>query len=158
ISIPFEDIRSLIQGKLSLNDCLEQHLREMNSRIRSDQIVARICSDMIGEGASFETIRTTDILSDMEDMESEGVRFLNVGNSDVKKRSRAAVTAGIIMMLLMAAMPAAVLLSNAADPVPWPVYPVIVGIPLVMVLGVFLALRERLNEINKGEEDEARKY
>lgn len=158
LSIPIEDIRELIQGRISLGECLEQHLKEMNSRIRNDQIVSRICGDLIGEGASFENIRTTDILSEMDALENEGVKFLNVGTSDVKKKSRAAMAAGIFMMVLVSIFPVIVILGSRSDPIPAPMYLIIVGLPLMVVLGVFLALRERLNEINRGEEDEAGKY
>ena len=158
LSIPIEDIRSMIQGKKSLEECLGSHLKEMDSRIRNDQIVSRICSDLMDEGASFENIRTTDILSEMDSLENEGVKFLNVGNRDVKKKSRAAMTAGIFMMTLMVLFPVIVLVSSRNDPAPWPVYTVVIGLPLMVITGVFLALRERLNEINKGEEDEAGKY
>ena len=158
LSIPIDDIRSLIQGKMSLGECLEGHLKEMDSRIRNDQIVSRICSDLIGERASFENIRTTDILSEMDSLEDEGVKFLNVGRSDVKKKSRSAMAAGIVMMAVMMIFPVIVIVTSRSEPIPWPVYPVVIGIPLLMFLGIFLALRERLNEINKGEEDEAGKY
>lgn len=158
LSVPIDDIRDLIQGRTALKDCLEENMKEMSSRIQNDQIVSRICSDLIGEGASFESLRTSDILSQMDSLEDKGVKFLNVGKSDVKKKSRAAVFAGVFMMALMTLFTVVILIASGNDPAPWPVYPVVIGVPLAVILGVCKALKERLNEINKGEEDEAGKY
>ena len=39
-----------------------------------------------------------------------------------------------------------------------PVLCIVIGIPIVMIVGVLAALRSRLREIKGGEEDEAAKY
>ena len=70
-----------------------------------------------------------------------------------------AVTA--VVVLVMGALAALLLwafLSERDGAPPLPVVVVLIALPLAVIAGVVLALVQRLREIGKGEEDEARKY
>ena len=43
-------------------------------------------------------------------------------------------------------------------PIPFPMLLIIMAIPAAVIIGVLLALKERMKQIEGGEEDEARKY
>ena len=45
-----------------------------------------------------------------------------------------------------------------ADPIPIPLLLIIMAIPAAVIVGVLLALKERMKQIEGGEEDAARKY
>ena len=62
------------------------------------------------------------------------------------------------MTLLMFLMMGLVLWGNTQDPLPIGILLIILAIPGVVVVGVVLALKQRLKEIEGGEEDEASKY
>ena len=75
-----------------------------------------------------------------------------------KLRRRAAILAASVVFLFLAAMAALFVWAAQEDPIPLPVLLLLVGFFTAVMAGVLLALRERLREIEKGEEDEAFKY
>ena len=78
-----------------------------------------------------------------------------------KGRYAAPVVMALLMILLMAGVIRLFLWAFEADPAgapPAPVMALLVLIPAGVILGVLAALIQRLREIRKGEEDEARKY
>ncbi len=95
-------------------------------------------------------------------MEKEGTNFQNKQRGDFKvKRYLPALVASVVMIVLMVGMIALMLWAFKVDPVgapPWPLLALLIGIPAVIILGVLLAVVQRMKEIGKGEEDEARKY
>lgn len=48
--------------------------------------------------------------------------------------------------------------ASTEEPIPLPLYLYFVLPMIAVIIGIILALRERLNEIEKGEEDVAAKY
>ena len=83
---------------------------------------------------------------------------MNIEKKDTKKRKKGTVIAAVIMTLLMFLMMGLVLWGNTQDPLPIGILLIILAIPGVVVVGVVLALKQRLKEIEGGEEDEASKY
>ena len=83
---------------------------------------------------------------------------MNIEKKDTRKRKKGPVIAAVIMTLLMFLLMGLVLWGNTQDPLPIGVLLIILAIPGVVVVGVVLALKQRLKEIEGGEEDEASKY
>lgn len=80
--------------------------------------------------------------------------------TEKRKRRRGALLSALVMGGLMLAFAVSMLLlmvgeSSTADAV---VAGACAGVFLAIVAGIFIALRQRYKEIDKGEEDEARKY
>ena len=48
--------------------------------------------------------------------------------------------------------------TAAVDPIPGPVLAFFIAFPVAIIGGVLLALKERIKQIEGGEEDAARKY
>ena len=95
-------------------------------------------------------------------MEQAGTAFVDKQRQDVKPlRYVAPILIALVVTLLLGGLAGlllyAFLLDDAAAP-PLPVAAVIIALPLALIAGVLLALVQRLREIGKGEEDEARKY
>ena len=66
------------------------------------------------------------------------------------------ITIGIVMFGLMVV--GFMTWASTEEPIPLPLYLYFVLPMIAVIIGVVLALRERLNEIEKGEEDVAAKY
>ena len=77
-----------------------------------------------------------------------GACFFNVGQ----------VIAAAVMVVLMGWLIALVLWANAVEPAPWWILALVLVIFAGIIVGVLLALLERMREINGGEEDEAVQY
>ena len=83
---------------------------------------------------------------------------MNIEKKDTRKRKKGPVIAAVIMTLLMFLLMGLVLWGNTQEPLPIGILLIILAIPGVVVVGVVLALKQRLKEIEGGEEDEASKY
>ncbi len=77
---------------------------------------------------------------------------------DRKKKKAAPLIVAAVMVLLMGWLIALVLWANAVEPAPWWILVLVLAILTGVIVGVLLALLERLKEINGGEEDEAIQY
>lgn len=74
------------------------------------------------------------------------------------KKKRAARISAVVMIVLIGLWDLILFGINAYDPVPLPIL-CWMGIPAnVVIVGIILALRERIKEIEGGEEDEAIHY
>ena len=95
-------------------------------------------------------------------MEQEGTTFMNKQKQDTRRsRYVAPVLITILMTVLMAGLIWLFLWAFEVDPAgapPLPVLALFVAIPAAVVIGVVIALVQRVREIEKGEEDDARKY
>ena len=77
----------------------------------------------------------------------------------VKKNKRIGpilITIGVVLFGLM--MVGFMTWASTEEPIPLPLYLYFVLPVIAVIIGVVLALRERLSEIEKGEEDVAAKY
>ena len=77
----------------------------------------------------------------------------------VKKNKRIGpilITIGVVLFGLM--MVGFMTWASTEEPIPLPLYLYFVLPMIAVIIGIVLALRERLNEIEKGEEDVAAKY
>ena len=104
-------------------------------------------------------VEEVDIVNEMEQMEKEGVKFMNVNKTDVHKKKRTgAIIGAAVMTVLMLITIIIVLWANTLDPIPLGMLLFITGIPIVVIVGTLIALAGRMKEIEGGEEDEASKY
>ena len=86
IDISIEEMRALFEQKESLQICLEQHLKELEHRKRSLGKMQEICERMIQEHLSLDTLDAEACLEEVEKMEKEGVKFMDVNRTDVHRK------------------------------------------------------------------------
>ena len=82
---------------------------------------------------------------------------MNVKMSDVNKRKTGAILAAVAVVLFAVAMIAIMVWANSVDPAPGVLVFMIVIFGGIIV-GVLIALRQRLKEVEGGEQDAASKY
>lgn len=156
LSIPIEEILKIQKGYLTLEDCMMRHkifLEREEENIRHSK---SICVQIADGKEQFSTIDTEKYFSLMNDMEKEGVRFVNVKSTD--KRKSATIKSAVVMSIIMIALIALLSWAYITEPLPIIFFLIILAFPVATIVGVWLALKERFKEIERGEEDEARKY
>lgn len=159
LSVPLEDIRALFAGTLRLDTCLSRQTMQYERQKRDLDQMTKFCEMLMQKNASLESLDAELCLERMERLEKEGTSFMDVNKTDVqKKRRNGAVLGAAFMICVMLAVIALVLWANTQEEIPMPVLGIVIGIPIVMIVGVLAALRSRLKEIQGGEEDEAAKY
>ena len=140
MDISIEEMKALFEKKKSLQICLEQHLKELEHR-------------------SLDSLNAEECLEEIEQMEKEGAKFMDINKMDVHKKKRnGAIIGAAVMVLLMLITIVIVFWANTQDPIPLGMLLLIAGIPAVIIVGTLVALAGRMKEIEGGEEDEASKY
>ena len=118
-----------------------------------------MCERLILEHRSLESLNAEDCLEEIEQMEKEGAKFMNVNKTDVhNKKRKEAIIGAAVMTLLMLLTIIIIFWANIQDPIPTGLFLLLEGIPIVIIVGTLIALAGRMKEIEGGEEDEASKY
>ena len=159
MDISIEEMKLLFEKKKSLQICLEQHLKELDHRKEGLSKMQDMCERLILEHRSLESLNAEDCLEEIEQMEKEGAKFMNVNKTDVhNKKRKGAIIGAAVMTVLMLIVIIIMFWANAQDPIPLGMLLFITGIPAIIIAGTLIALAGRMKEIEGGEEDEASKY
>ena len=152
MDISIEEMKLLFEKKKSLQICLD-HRKEGLSKMQD------MCERLILEHRSLESLNAEDCLEEIEQMEKEGAKFMNVNKTDVhNKKRKGAIIGAAVMTLLMLLTIIIIFWANIQDPIPTGLFLLLEGIPIVIIVGTLIALAGRMKEIEGGEEDEASKY
>ncbi|NLU23220.1 MAG: MerR family transcriptional regulator [Clostridiales bacterium] len=158
LALPIDDIRALQSGEKSLSLCMESHLSMLRVQSRSLEQTQKICGELAAQHVSLDDLDIARYEREMQEMEEGGIRFMSVKNDKKSKKKIAPLICALVFIFLFGLFIGFLLWANGEDPLPWPITTLFVGIFVALIVGVILALVERLKEINKGEEDEAFKY
>lgn len=159
LNIPIADIKKVQNNYLTLEDCIRRHLIVLERERRNMESVEKFCHGLLAENVTLESMDVGRLLSDMENLEEGGTRFMDVRRKDRKAQKKTALTAACLAMALML-VPIGITLwaIHEGENIPLVAAMLLVGLPLLGIAGVVLALRERMREIEGGELDEAAKY
>ncbi|MCR5272030.1 MAG: MerR family transcriptional regulator [Lachnospiraceae bacterium] len=159
LDLPIEEIKKLESGETSISLSLEKHIAEYDKRKKELDVMKEMCNEMIASGDDFDDLNADFYLEDMNKLEKGGVRFLDVKKNDVKESKVAPIIASIVFIALFVVMIGLCWWSmRVEDDAPFVIVAVIILIFVAMIVGVLLALKQRLKEIEKGELNEAGKY
>ena len=152
MDISIEEMKLLFEKKKSLQICLEQHLKELEHRKEGLLKMQDMCERLILEHRSLESLNAEDCLEEIEQMEKEGAKFMNVNKTDVHKKKRTgAIVGAAVMTVLMLVTIIIVFWANAQDPIPLGLLLLIAGIPAVIIAGTLIALAGRMKTLVGGE-------
>ena len=121
-----------------------------------------LCRVLKDREVRLEDLEAGELLEEMERLEREGATFLNKQVGDARRiRYVAPSVVAVLTVLLMGGLIGLMLWAfaiDASDAPPLPLIVVLVMLPGVVILGVLLALYQRIREIQKGEADDAKNY
>ena len=160
LGVPVEQIGKLFQGKISVNDCLENQEAALKREQDNIEKLCVLTHEMLAGSLSIEKLDFDYWLDEVEKMEKEGIDFVNVSKIDIhmKKKLGAVVGAGVMIVIML--FVAGVLIYGYSIDSDFPIWALLLGIiPIaVATVGAIVAMVSRMKEIDKGEEDEAAKY
>ena len=114
---------------------------------------------MIDAQTDLDNLDAEAYLDDMRRLEEGGASFMDVKKTDVKKVKRGPIIAALFAIIFFLAMMLVVGWATWLDPeTPIGVIAIFMVIFLSMIIGVVIALKQRLKEIDGGELNEASKY
>ncbi len=159
LDIPIEEIKKLQSGTLTLEDCLRRHLIVLERRSKNLNAMENFCGRILAENEELNTLPIEQLLTEMDQMEEGGTKFVNVQNKDKAKRKKDSLIAAFVAILFMALFLALMIWAIVTEPeIPAIFVVLIVSFPILGIVGTILALKERFSEIEGGELDEASKY
>ena len=162
LGMPLEEIRQMQGGVHTVGDGMRRHLVSLERERQNLADAARLCAELTDSRERLDHLDAESILARMEQMEQEGTTFMNKQKQDTRRRRFVApIVVAIVMSVLMAGLIWLFLWAFEVDPAgapPLPVLALFVAIPAAVVVGVVIALVQRVREIERGEEDDARNY
>ena len=162
LGFPLEEIRQMQSGQHTVGDGMRRHLVTLERERANLESSQRLCAELANCPEKLETLDAQALLNRMEQMEQEGTTFMNKQHQDIKrKRYIAPILSALVMILLMGGTIWLFLWAFEVDPLgapPLPLLALFIAIPAVVLLGVVIALVQRMGEIKKGEADDAKNY
>lgn len=158
LDIPLEEIRRLQSGNLTLEDCLRRHLIILDRKQKNLDANISFCHRLLSENAGLNTLKVQDLLTEIEDLEKGGTKFMDIHKGDKKQKKKGALIGAGAAILVMATLLGIFLWAAAIDPPPLPMLAILLAFPVLVIIGTIAALRERFKEIEGGELNEASKY
>ena len=162
LGVPIEDIRRMQEGGQTVGDGMRRHLVTLERERRSLEQSIQLCAGLKDREERLDSLDAAALLEEMEQLEQKGTVFQDKQKNDLKP---ARYVGAVVMALLTTALMAALIVLmvwgftvDPADAPPLALLAVLVAIPAVIILGVLLALFQRIREIQKGEEDDAKNY
>lgn len=159
LSVPIEDIRLLFDGRYTLEDVLERQEVQLERQKESIRKTQLFCRQLLEGELRLEALDVDGCLEQMDQLEQEGVMFMDGTHRDTHKKKQRGAILGAGAMLLMSLVPVVIVwrIKQTVSIPLWILVPFL-GITAVSCIGVVAALLGRIREIKGGEEDEAAKY
>lgn len=159
IGISVEDIKSVLNDNVILENCLEKYLDVLEKQKSNLTNMYNLTEEIINQKCELNNLKTDEWLEKMENMEKEGIDFVNISKIDIHmKKKMGAIIGGAVMIVFMLFLIGMFLWGNSVDPIPLGLLIVLVAIPVVIIVCIIGVLIGRIREIDGGEEDEAAKY
>ena len=161
LGVPLEEIRRMQAGG-TVADGMRRHLVTLERERKSLEQSIQLCGRLKDREERLDALDAAALLEEMERLEQTGTTFRDKQKQDAKHvRYAGAVVMALLTTALMAALIVLMVWGFTVDPTdapPLALLLVLVAIPGVIILGVLLALFQRIKEIQKGEEDDAKNY
>ena len=160
LGISVEEIHKVLKHHISLHDCLEKRMKELQKERDNVEKLFAYAGAMVSREITIDSLDSDLWLDEMENMEKEGIDFVDVSKVDIRMKKKAgALGGGAVMIVLMCLVMGLVIWGMRTDPeMPMPVGILLIGIPAIIVIAIMVSIRNRVKEIDGGEEDEAAKY
>ncbi|RGX54207.1 MULTISPECIES: MerR family transcriptional regulator [Anaerotruncus] len=158
LAVPIVEIRQMLSGSLTMADALRRHLILLEREEKNIKQIQLFCSRLLDRETALDTLDAESYLREMEQMEQEGVSFMNIGKQDRKKKYIAPIVVTALVLGLLGWLLGIILWGFSVEHAPIFVVALVALIPIAVGVGAVLALIQRIKEIQGGEEDAAGKY
>lgn len=161
LDLPLEEIRRIQAGTLTVRDAMGRHIIQLERRRANLEAMSNLCRELEGEAPQYDGLDGEEWLKRMEQREKEGTKFVNIKKKDVKTKYAGAIISAAVMIVLMAVVLGVMVWAFLTQPEQSPPLPLVVvccAFPAAFIVGIVIALVQRLRQIKGGEEDAAADY
>jgi DNA-binding transcriptional MerR regulator len=165
LSVPIEEIRLLLDGKGSFKSCMENQIERLTKEQQNAELMKELCGSLKEGTIDVNTLDAADYLAKMTKLEQGGTKFVDIEKEDInRKKKSGAMVAAIVFCGFMVLILLSIFIAIKSVPTKeifgegfLPLF-IVITIIICVIAGTIIALKQRFNEINKGEEYEARNY
>lgn len=162
LDVPIEEILRLKAGSLTLTDAMGRHMIQLERRQANLEAMHALCAELRDSRGTLDGLDADGVLERIRRQEQEGARFVDVKKRDHRGKYLGAVWGAVghagddgrVMALILWGFT----VSPEEAPAPGAGLMVLAAIPVVVILGVLMALYQRIKQIRGGEEDDAAQY
>lgn len=159
LNVPIRELKLLNEGNLTLQDCMKERIKKIESEEDNYQKIKNMCIDISKSNESFQNIDITKYFEGVNILNKEGFTTRNIKTNKSKKIKGAIISSLIFsLFLIFIAVIITYFQFTELDKMPWILYIFIMIIFIFPIVGIVYNLIIRIKEINGGEEDEASKY
>lgn len=158
LDVPLSEIRTMLEGKMTLADGMRRHQVVLESRQKDLENAMQLTQALGHIGGRLADLNASEPLEQIIALEKKGVCFVDVTKKDKTKKYRGAVLAASLLLAGVLLFEALMIWGIMQDAPPLPLAVLIVALPLILAAGVLAALKQRMKEIKGGEEDAADQY
>lgn len=159
LNVPIRELKLLNEGNLTLQDCMKERIKKIESEEDNYQKIKNMCIDISKSNESFQNIDITKYFEGVNILNKEGFTMRNIKTNKIKKIKGAIISSLIFsLFFIFIAVIITYFQFTELDKMPWILYIFIMVIFIFPIVGIVYNLIVRIKEINGGEEDEASKY
>ena len=160
LGVPISEIQQMLRGTHTVGDGMRRHLVDLERQRKNLEQAEELCRSLRDREIRLEDLDAGAILAEMESLEKAGATFLDRQRQDIRIRyvgpALAAVSVLLMGSLLLLICWSAVAAPEEAPPLPLMAF--LTALPAAAILGILLALVQRIREIGKGEAEDAKRY
>lgn len=159
LDVSIKELKLLNKNQITLQDCMADRISKIKEQEKNYNKVKNMCIEISKSKDTFNNINIDKYFKEINKLNREGFTMRNINTNNTKKILGAIISSSIFELFLALSIGIMTYFQiTETDKIPWPIY---IGILLMFVLpfiGIIINLIKRINEIKKGEEDEASKY
>ena len=161
LGVPIDEIRRMQEGTQTVGDGMRRHLVTLERERQNIDEAVRLCALLKDKEMPLSQLDAQSVLEEMEMLEQSGATFQNKQQQDIRIRYIAPIAiaaAAVVVLAALAGLFVWGLLLDSANAPPLAAVVVLLSVLIFPIIGVLLALFQRIREISKGEADDAKKY
>ena len=161
LGVPIDEIRRMQEGTQTVGDGMRRHLVTLERERQNIDEAVRLCALLKDKERPLSQLDAQSVLEEMEMLEQSGATFQNKQQQDIRIRYIAPIAiaaAAVVVLAALAGLFVWGLLLDSANAPPLAAVVVLLAVLIFPIIGVLLALFQRIREISKGEADDAKKY
>lgn len=157
LGVSIKELKSLQNNEYSLRDCMDDRIRKIIREEENYKKVKALCESIYESNATMDTIDIDQYFQTMNVLNKEGFSMKQIEeehNKQIHGAIYSSVGVGLVLILLIVAM----VYGQMVEPIPIVIWILIASLFVIPLCYIPIVLKQRIDEIKRGEIDEASKY
>lgn len=157
LGVSIKEMEQLFNKEYSLRECMEDRIHKIIQEEKNYAKVKLYCEAIFESNADIDNVDIDQYFQKMNVLNKEGFSMRNI-EEEHTRNIKASIYSALGFCLLFVFIGGILIYAQFYDPIPWPLW---IGIMIILMFPVTIipfVLKSRIEEIRRGEIDEASKY